>query len=363
MRKLTLITMLFVLFLGIRCQALESAKAAFFGKHECHAIVGSHASRCKILSGDTLSKDALAVYGDWHLYSTTLMGANPNIVDANKIYAGAWIVIPDAVAPTAKTEVAVEKIFPTMKTSMMPTSEEITAALSMEDDPSTLSLREVFANMPVPIVRFDTASPQITATSIIQPSSPTGTRTTDAKPAEISGYKLTIPQSVFVAMGGIPLKRPLKTEILRYPSRDAKGHNAPNGYSHLKDSWAQQEGKNIVLYVPKGIPTKPFNLFIAGIRDPIDGEMFMANAETFHGKFPGPHKVGGRIFSALMLSANGYMLASTLGPIAGSSVLCGMLVTREILKHHAESSLKKAEDNYNATLAEGQTPSGKESGQ
>lgn len=348
------------------CFALE----AKFAQEQACVPASEHISSCEIRPGDSLSKYAIAVYGDWHLYSV-IKDANPKITDANKIYAGSRINIPDVAVPTPKVEMAAAKISPMTTVSANVASEEITAPLSMEDDSSALPSMEVFAQASVPVVRLAAQPTQVIETASIatSPSTPanaqspaptsvptgTATENANAKPAKTTGYKRVIPQNVAVAMGGIPLKCPLKTEVLSYASDEAKIKNAPGGYLHLKDSWAQKEGDNIVLYV-HDLPSKPFNLFIAGIHDPIDGKTFMAEAETFQGKFPGPNRTGKRIFSSLMLGANGYMLASTLGPIAGSSVMGGMLITREIMKHHAEASLRKAEDKFNASLAGGKTP-------
>jgi len=113
-KKLRLITMLFVLFLGTRlCHALDltSTREAFFGKRVC-VSAGLHAKRCQIMWGDSLSKDARNLYGNWHLYKTTLMVANPQIVNANKIRQGDWMTIPEipseASIVVAKAEVHVD---------------------------------------------------------------------------------------------------------------------------------------------------------------------------------------------------------------------------------------------------------------
>jgi phage tail protein X len=359
-KKLMLITMLFVLFLGTRCQALSSAQASFFGKHECAAFIGSH--RCKIEKGDTLSKDALAVYGDWHLYSTTLMGANPNIVDANKIYAGSWIIIPDApsnpstaaapatshvqshavVASAATPLVDLKQIHSTI--AMEPTS-EFSAQLPMESIAS-FPLGSVEQPLPLPAPL------------------PTSMETTAVKPTHITGYKLVMPKSVAAATG-IPLGVPLTTHYNLYRSAEAQANDRPIQYVRLKKkSLARQEGNNIVLYVPlTNLPSQPFNLLIAGVNTPIDGKLFVANAQPVYGKLPGPHNGIRVLFSALAMGGSGYTLAAAFGPIAGPSIIGGAFAMRTILRHHANVVVENAEKQYNETLARANTPATLEVGQ
>jgi hypothetical protein len=359
-KKLTLITMLFVLFLGTRCQALESAKAAFFGKHECHAFIGSH--RCKIEKGDTLSKDALAVYGDWHLYSTILMGANPQIVDVNKIYADSWIIIPDApsnpstaaapatphvqshvvVASAATPLVNLKQIHSTVV--MEPTS-EFSAQFPMESIAS-FPLRSAEQSLPLPAPL------------------PTSMEMAVAKPTRITGYKLVMPKSVAAATG-IPLGVPLITHYNLYRSAEAQANDRPIQYVRLKKkSLARQEGNNIVLYVPlTNFPSQPFTLLIAGVNTPIDGKLFIANAQPVYGKLPGPHNGMRVLFATVAMGGSGYTLAAAFGPVAGPSIILGAFATRVILRHHANVVVENAEKQYNIVLARANTPVTMEVGQ
>lgn len=359
-----------LLLLGVKsCFSLE---ATFSQEHAC-VPAGEHVSSCEIRHGNTLWR--FARNSDSSI--PALMRLNPQIVNANLIYAGRRINLPDS--SSQKSIVIAEtpakgKLLIATKASIQSKAEstqtmevpavDVFASSPMGDDLAAVAAVEIFSAAPAPAVMLaQETAPIETANNAPSPApspSPTSTGTATVKEAKrISGYKLTIPENVFMAMGGIPLKYELKTEILTYASEEAKTRNAPNGYSHLRDSWAQKEGDNIILYVPKNLPNKPFNLFITGIKDPIDGSTFLANAETFQEKFPGPHRAGKRIFSGLMLGANGYMMANTLGPVLGPSIMGGMLITRELMKHHAEASLKKAEDKYNATLAGGNAPSQK----
>ena len=366
MKKLTLITMLFVLFLGTRCQALESARAAFFGKHECHAIVGSHASRCKILSGDTLSKDALAVYGDWHLYSTILMGANPQIVDANKIYAGSWISIPDtlsefktaAALTTSRVQShAIASVAAHLEILKKAHSDIATESVATTAGPSIEPIVENF-----PLTAWPLPLPETVAAkaSPILPAQPTFA---SLPTSNITGYKLVIPEKIAAATG-IPLGVPLVTHYNLYLSETAQGNNRPIKYVRLKkNSFARKEGNNIVLYVPlTSIPTQPFSILVAGVNDPIDGKLFVANAQSVKGKLPGQHNGLRTLVSTFALGGSGYILAAAFGPIAGSSVVIGAVTTRAILRHHANTVVENAEKEYNAALTQGTTPS-KEIGQ
>ncbi len=235
-KKLTLITMFFVLLLGTRCQALSSARATFFGKHECHAA-GSHAQRCRINSGDTLSKDALAVYGDWHLYSTILMGANPQIVDANKIYAGKWIIIPDQPTSVVKT---VAVLTPEKMAISAP------ADISTENHFSPLPSPEAPASIPVPVEKPVPTStqivialdPKVSAASIVTqppivaqpPPTPKEVRAKTTKPKKVSGYRFVIPNShAFISDGTpiIPMGLDLPTQVGIFNKADDVENNIP----------------------------------------------------------------------------------------------------------------------------------------
>jgi hypothetical protein len=322
-KKLTLITMLFVLFLGTRCQALESAKAAFFGKHECHAA-GSHAQRCRIKSGDTLSKDALAVYGDWRLYSTILMGANPSIVDANKIYASSWIIIPDAptLAPVTTTtaEVAPKEIA------------SAPAAVTMEDDSSTLPSLEVFANMPAPVVRLAPAQTQIViavdpkvsanipattadvAKSFAPASVPTSAKMERTKQAKVSGYQSAVSNNP-------NLRGPLQTQLILFDSEEEKKLGLPCGSCRidLKPSLAipANDGSTVVFVHLKKLPAQPFVLLVGGINHPIDSTEIRA----YRGKTPGTHVFARTMASIGKMGAPGAVSFFVGGPILTTCVV------------------------------------------
>jgi len=369
-KKLTLITMLFVLFLGTRCQAFESARATFFGKHECHAA-GSHAQRCRILSGDTLSKDALAVYGDWRLYST-LMGANPNIVDVNKIYTDSWIIIPDApsnpsIAAAPATSHVQSHAVVTFAVTPLVNLQQIHSTIAMEPTPefSTQFPTESIASFPLGSAEqsLPLATNIATAQSPLAPL-PTSMETTAVKPTRISGYKLVMPKSIAAATG-IPLGVPLTTHYNLYRSAEAQANDRPIQYVRLKKkSWARQEGNNIVLYVPlASFPSQPFSLLIAGVNTPIDGKLFVANAQPVYGKLPGPHNGMRVLFATVAMGGSGYTLAAAFGPVIGPSIIGGAFAIRVILRHHANVVVENAEKQYNAALARANTPATMEVGQ
>jgi hypothetical protein len=373
MKKLALAAMLFVLFLGTRCQA-QNVRAAFFGKHAC-VSAGLHASRCKIEKGDTLSKDAAAVYGDWHRYPA-IKDVNPEIVDANRIYAGEWIVFPDTPsnlpvmaaatpAPSPKAPVRFRADAPKdrvqeLAPADLPTPPLVESVIA-EGKPAGIALHAfpvtaASSMTPAPEVHADIALHPATAPRVPSPAQATTAPVPAPLPnSRISGYRLVIPADVAIA-ARIPIGCALRTDA----------YTAKGMHVHLKDSFARQEGKDVVLYVRQNLPKEPFHLFIAGINDPIDGKMFFAKAETFQGKFPGPHKAWRTIFMTAILGGNGYMLAMTLGPIAGPSVAGGIMLTRSILKHHAESVLENGQKEYSAKLfaiTGGGTPPEKDLGQ
>lgn len=332
------------------------------GKHECHAIVGLHASSCRINHGDTLSEDALAVYGKWRLYSTKLMGANPQIVDADKIYADAWITIPDATPQSSAATAVTPRVQPhaiATVAALLASLRARSANVPMELVPApttTVIPMEAIAAMPMQARPFP--SPAMVTEAVQQPPppptptlSPTGRKIGSNK--KVAGYKLVIPKDI-AATTGIVLNTPLATYYLPYNNQGKQV-----GYVRLKkNTWARQEGNNIVLYIPLAtLPVQPFSLTIAGINEPIDGELFAANAQPVYGKIPGPHNELRIIFSAITLGGSGYTLSAAFGPIVGPSVVAGIFTTREILHHRANAVVKHAEQTYNATLAQqGATP-------
>ena len=165
------------------------------------------------LSGDTLSKDALAVYGDWHLYKTTLLGANPNIVDANKIYVGKWIIIPDQPTPATKTVVtsASEKAIAPNSCSCLDGGSLLPASFTGKRliDTGTGSTTGSDINAGRNSGRSqDAGGERHCSTTDRRQSLPPTTKEARAKatkPKKISGYRFVIPHSHAFTSDGIPL--------------------------------------------------------------------------------------------------------------------------------------------------------------
>ena len=362
MKKLTLITMFFVLLLGTRCQALSSARATFFGKHECHAA-GSHAQRCRINSGDTLSKDALAVYGDWHLYSTILMGANPQIVDANKIYAGKWIIIPDQPTSVVKT---VAVLTPEKMAISAP------ADISTENHFSPLPSPEAPASIPVPVEKPVPTStqivialdPKVSAASIVTqppivaqpPPTPKEVRAKTTKPKKVSGYRFVIPNShAFISDGTpiIPMGLDLPTQVGIFNKAD----DVENNISPLKTvnvvSRAEAikgKDRDVALSVSlTQLPDKPFILYITGIGS-IDGKEFSRHAQPIHGSFPGKHHFLRISLTASAIGVNGLLLTELSGnPVLGFGVAGGAWGVHALIHHYRMAAEKRAELKFEQT--------------
>jgi phage tail protein X len=358
---------------GNRCFGLD---ATFSEAHAC-VPTGHSSQQCEIIRGDTLSGISAAVYGHGNLYKTVLMGANPSIVDADKIYAGRTIIIPDApsnpsiVAAPAASRVQSRavaasaaaplmnllQIHPTIATESTP---EFTAEIPMEDANVTLpAILQSMTPESVPKV-----APATTANVAVEPApapTPTSVEKVRVSSIKITGYKLPIPKKV-AADAGIPLGVFLTTHYNLYRSETAKADGRPIQYVRLKKkSWARLEGDNVVLYVPlTNLRSQPFTLLIDGINDPIDGRLFVANAQPLQGKLPGPRNGVHTLFYAIACGGSGYTLAAAFGPIAGPSVVVGALATRAILRHHANAMVENAEKEYNAALTKGNTPSIKE---
>jgi hypothetical protein len=169
------------------------------------------------------------------------------------------------------------------------------------------------------------------------------------KSKTITGYKLEIPQQV-ASTSGIPLRASLMTYCSTFTESGRQ-----NGFVRLGTSFAQQEGNIIALYVPlRDVPTQTFTLNVAGFSEPFDGKLFMANAQPVYEKLPGPHHGARNLFSAASMGASGYALSAAFGPYAPVG-MAGMFATRAIMRHHANALLKKAEKDYNAALAKGDT--------
>ena len=92
------ILVIFVLLFGIQ-SAFAKDVAGFTAKHGC-ITHDAHSLTCKVVNGDTLSQDALNMYGNGYAY-TTIQNANAKIVDANKIYAGDTIIVPIKIDPAS----------------------------------------------------------------------------------------------------------------------------------------------------------------------------------------------------------------------------------------------------------------------
>ena len=191
-----------------------------------------------------------------------------------------------------------------------------------------------------------------------------GTNPATAKPTRITGYKLVMPKSVAAATG-IPLGVSLTTHYNLYRSAEAQAKDRPIRYVRLKKkSWARQEGDTIALYVPLAeLPSQPFTLLIAEVNTPIDGKLFIANAQPVYGKLPGPHNGVRVLFATVAMGGSGYTLAAAFGPVIGPSIIGGAFAIRVILRHHANVVVENAEKQYNATLARVGTPATMEVGQ
>ena len=165
-------------------------------------------------AGRHTSKDAGAVYGDWHRYSV-IKDANPQIADANLIYAGQRINIPDATIPAIMTaaKVTPEALAP------------IPVVITMEDGAPALPSLEMFANTPTPIVGLAPAPAATATVPAITPATvpaPTG--------AKVSGYEFMV--------GGTDLQGKLETQLVLFNSEDEKRLALPIQRIDLKPSLA-----------------------------------------------------------------------------------------------------------------------------
>jgi len=303
------------------------------------------------ISGDTLSQVVTDQCGKTSLW--------PSVAAANHLVSPYRIYVGRAIKISCEKTLVVKVIHPVVKVSVLPKPEpeeiastDMLAPIATEDGSFTLLSFEAPAPTPAPVVTTIAQSPA-------PAPSPTSEEKAPAKPAKITGYKLVLPQEAAATLG-IPLKTAITTWCSTYNERGKQV-----GFVRLSGiSFARQEGEKIVLYVPlQNIPEQSFKLSFAGINDPIDGTLFTASAQPVYGKLPRPHNEMRTLFSVLSLGGSGYALSAALGPIAGPSVAVGMLATREILRHHANAMVIKAEKEFNAALAKGNTPTERESGQ
>lgn len=326
MKKLTLITMIFVLFLGTRCYALENAKATFHEKHECHAMVGLHASRCKIIDGDTLSKNARAVYGDWHLYPA-IAAANGSIVDVNKIESGKWIVIPDEplkdIAGASPTSRVQTPEIDTPASAFLMSVERIRPTIDAE----TAVLEYSFDSTPIVSNDFS----RQTEAETIQPVAPL------PKPATLPSRKTTCYQ---VAVSGV-LRGQLETQLILFNSEDERKLELPSERIAMKPSLAvpAKDGSKTIIFVHlKQLPAQPFQLLIGGVSNTV----MSTDLLPYNGKTPGENTfLRAAITVGKMAARGGISLATTGNPFIATGVAVGPILVNLAIEHHQKSRARK----------------------
>ncbi len=302
---------LLLLLGGNSCFALE---ATFSKEHAC-VPAGEHISSCEIIGGDSLSKDAIAVYGDWHLYPA-IKDANPKIVHEDKIYAGDRINIPDMPAETAKltsptTEVASPDVLETVTMSEM------------------VVMPKAFANpvnAPVPTVTLEQASAQTVAA--VSAQAPINEKAMQSmKIAKITAYQ-------FVA-GNPDLQGPLQTQLILFNNEEEKKLGLPCGGCRidLKPSIVvpAKDGDTVVFVRLKKLPAQPFELLVGGINHPIDSTQI----QPYSGKIPGRHPFLHALVTIGKIGAQGGIsFAVTGNPLIAAGVVgIPRLVTFVIAQH------------------------------
>ncbi len=303
-------------FLNVALLLLLSANccfgldAAFAKEHACIPAGGTSFS-CEIHPGDTLSKDALAVYGDWHLYST-IKDANPNIVDENKIYFGRRINIPETAAKSVATAiVATPRAQPRATVDPIVDAAPVAIANTVEDDSFTL----LFAHAPIQV---SLASPDV-AQSPAPTSAPTSAKIEKTRPAKISGHQ-------FVVSNDPNLQGKLQTQLVLFNSEEEKRLGLPIERIDLKPSLAipARDGNTVVFVHLKKIPAQPFELLVGGITIPIDSTQI----QVYNGKAPGAH-VGTQILASIIKAG----APAGISFLAGGPIAAGIAVGVPRLVH------------------------------
>jgi len=178
MKHLAFVALL-LLFGGNSCLALE-VEAKFSKEHACVAV-SEHIASCEVRWGDSLSKDALAVYGDWHRYSA-IKDVNPEIVDENKIYAGARINIPDM--PTTDQNIVAAPATPRVQSHAV----AVAAAQLMD----LQQVRSTIATEPTPEFSVQLPMESIASFPLTEHLFPAVVEIASARPSEPSS---TLPQT------------------------------------------------------------------------------------------------------------------------------------------------------------------------
>lgn len=237
-RSIRFITLILLVLATGRCFALN---ATFVNAHAC--VHSDDAWRCHVVPKDALLRFSTAFYGRGASYKVIQMASF--IKNANRIYPGMIIVIPDT-----------------------------TPASILTDAPSEAAMQipaEEVAQTTIPLPAF--ASAETTET------------TASSRAPMIKARKTTC--YTYIANGN--LRGALETKLLLFDNNDEKAAMVPSSRISLKDSWATptKNGKTIIFIRLAHVPDKPFSFLVGGVNSPIDGN----DATPYAGRFPGPHKV------------------------------------------------------------------------
>ena len=345
MKRKVFLLILFLALVGNRCFGLD---AAFLKAHAC--VRAGDISQCEIIRGDTLSGFSAAAYSHGNLYKK-IMGVNPSIADANCIYAGRTIIIPDA--PSSSQSIAAVPVTSRVQShAVAATATPLVNLLQVQTHPTiareftpvTAEIPAEDANVTLPEMLQSMAPERVpevaitTATNVaVEPTpapSPTSMEKAKGKPVRVTGYQFLV--------SGPDLRGPLQTQLVLFNSEEEKELGLPCGNCRidLKPSLAisAKDGNTVIFIRLKKKPAQPFELLVGGINSPVDSTQI----HPYGGKIPGRHPFLRTMATIGRMGAlGGISLAVTGNPFIAVGVAAGTPIVKLGLTLHEKTQERK----------------------
>ncbi|MDR3581972.1 MAG: hypothetical protein P4L67_01720 [Candidatus Pacebacteria bacterium] len=274
-----------------------------------------------------------------------LRALNPGTVDATRH--------PSAPAKHAVT--------PPRKNPQQEIARPTTTATTVPAEPATLSNPAIISavRMPkedeIPSSTGDLAmlaEPSDLAASFPQSTSPRVVLAPPSPERRHTGYKVVIDKDWVIAQR-IPQKGNFESRIAIYEnaSEMQKGWFTQT-INHINTHVRRTRTQFVFYFQLAQLPQKPFVFMIGGT--PVDGREFMANAEPFDGRFPGPRaftRVMGRMGKTMLPYAIGAAITGNpfvLVPGILQAVIPAATATH--MRHSADNARQLAEANFQKVL-------------
>ncbi len=336
-----LIAMLFVMLVSF-------STGYYFGKHSVRQVVQSvpiaklqapvpvaeqkappaPVVRNRVVQGDTFSELVEDLYGDgsrksYEAAARVVQGLDdPD--DPDTLWVGQVLSFPCTIIVGGETLHASLKQAERRWTMRHADNNDDSAAFMMNNSAPVLPEAKVFSDIQAPDIASSSApGPLFLFAWNIDPPLPP--EEPMPKKRKVTGYRMTIPGD---AAADIPLERDLETCIIFHDAEDRECGLV---------SRAELKSGNVVLSTSlKEIPSRPFELMVAGIGPPIDKEDISLHATPFHGRFPGKPRMIIRILLGTgRIAGNGLLMTAMTGnPWIGFGVAVGHPAVRFMFKHH-----------------------------